>query len=344
MSSKPRKSDSGRKPPRKSGKADDLIPASSLMRAVNVVGDVWTVLILKEAFLQVHRFQELHERLHIPRQTLMLRLASLADNQILYRKPVRHRALLHEYRLTPKGLDLYDFILAVWVWHRRWDSDSKFLPGHLVHRLCGRPLIPRYACRSCARDVRREDVTTIEGDGSGFDPRPPARLSRQNDIAFARPFAREAASYPAASIIGDRWSNLVLHAIYEGTRNFFSIKEELKISSNILASRLKKLVALEILEADPQGRRIEYRVTPRGEDFYPMLSSLVAWGNRWLAGAKGPPQIMLHDCGQVLDPRYVCAHCNAVIRAWDVIAPGTAESSDVARSPSSKAEKAEAPG
>ena len=63
MSSKPRKSDSGRKPPRKSGKADDLIPASSLMRAVNVVGDVWTVLILKEAFLQVHRFQELHERL-----------------------------------------------------------------------------------------------------------------------------------------------------------------------------------------------------------------------------------------------------------------------------------------
>lgn len=321
-----------------------MIPASSLMRAVNVVGDVWTVLILKEAFLQVHRFQELHERLHIPRQTLMLRLASLADNQILYRKPVRHRTLLHEYRLTPKGLDLYDFILAVWVWHRHWDAESKFLPRRLVHGPCGHPLDPHYVCRSCVRDVRRDDVVTIDGDGSGFDPRPPARLSRQNDIALGRPFANDKTRYTAASIIGDRWSNLVLHSVFQGTRNFFTIKDELRMSSNILSSRLKKLVSLEILEADPQGRRIEYSVTPRGEDFYPMLSSLIAWGNRWLAGAKGPPQIMLHDCGQVLDPRYVCAHCNAVIRAWDVIAPGAAELSDVEGSSLSRNEAAETTG
>ena len=327
MSSRQRKTDGLRKP--HNGGRDnggDRIPASSLMRAINVVGDVWTVLILKEAFFRVHRFQELHASLRIPRQTLMLRLESLTDNQILYRKPVRRRTLVHEYRLTPKGLDLYDFILSIWAWHRRWDPESKFLPSSLVHRSCGHPLEPRFVCRSCNRELRREDVTTIEGDGSGFDPRPPARLSRQNDIAFARPFAREATRYPAASITGDRWSNLVLYSIYQGTRNFFSIKQELNISSSILSSRLKKLVALEIIEADRKGRRIEYRVTARGEDFYPMLSSLIAWGNRWFAGAKGPPQIMIHDCGQVLDPRHVCVHCSSVIRAWDVIAPDALES------------------
>jgi DNA-binding HxlR family transcriptional regulator len=323
VSSKQPTTDGDLKPRRTKARGDDeRIPASSLIRAINVVGDVWTALILKEAFLGAYRFQELHERLHIPRQTLMLRLASLTDHQILFRRPVRRKTLVHEYRLTPKGLDLYDFILSVWVWHRRWDVESKFLPRRLVHRPCGHDLEPRYVCRACNNEVRRESVATIEGDGSGLDPRPPARLSRQNDIAFVRPFARDAVRYTATTIIGDRWSNLVLHSIFQGTCNFFAIKDELKISSNVLSSRLKKLVALEILESDPRGRRIEYRVTPRGEDFYPMLVSLSAWGDRWLAGPKGPPHIRLHECEQVLDPRYVCGHCNRNIRAWDVIVPG----------------------
>jgi len=294
------------------------IPASSLVRALEVVGDTWTILILKDAFQGRRRFHEFHDSLRIPRQTLMLRLAALADNQIMFRKAVRHRTLIQEYRLTPKGLDLYNFIMAVWVWHQRWSDKQLFLPDTLYHRPCGSPLRAEFSCRQCDQPVLRRNVVLIDSPERGLDPPPGPRHSRENESAFLKGSSGKPEDLVATSIVGDRWSNLVLFSLFQGTSSYSDIKETLGISSNILSSRLKKLIALDLIAATPNGRRVDYRITPRGEDIYPMLHSLIDWADRWLAGSKGPPQIMIHSCEAVAEARYVCASCRVTLRPWDV--------------------------
>ena len=294
------------------------IPASSLVRALEVVGDAWTILILKEAFQGRRRFHEFHDNLQIPRQTLMLRLAALADNQIFFRKAVRHRTLIQEYHLTPKGLDLYNFVVSVWVWHQRWSDKQLFLPDTLYHRPCGSLLRAEFICRQCDKPVVRRDVVLMDSPERGMDPSPGPRHSRENESAFLKGSSGRPDDLVATSIVGDRWSNLVLFSLFQGTSSYSDIKDTLGISSNILSSRLKKLVALDLVQAEPNGRRVDYRITPRGEDIYPMLHSLIDWADRWLAGRKGPPQIMIHCCEAVAEARFVCASCRATLRAWDV--------------------------
>ena len=274
------------------------IQASSLVRALNVVGDAWTVLILKEAFLGVRRFNEFQESLGIPRQTLALRLAALADHHILYKRPTLHRTIVQEYRLTPKGLDLYDFIMSVWAWHKRWDIGNTFLPGELLHKPCGHTLDVRLVCRECGDPVVRADIRT-EPKSTGVEP---SRMV-------------------ATTVVGDRWSNLVLDAIFRGVNSFQAIKNELEIASNILSSRLKKLTELGLIDSASEGRRIDYFVTERGEGLFDVFLSLTGWGDRWMSGSSGVPQVLVHGCDNVLDARYVCAHCGMTVRAWDVDLP-----------------------
>ena len=301
---------------------EDGIEASSLTRALNILGDVWTVLLLREFFGGLHRFQDLQERLGVPRQTLMLRLATMTEHQILYRRAVQRRGVHYEYHLTPKGLDLYPFVIAIWDWHRQWEEGTAFMLGDLVHRPCGHRLEPALRCDTCHRAVGRADVSYAPGIGQGLDPRPPARLSRQNDAALLKS-AEGDTSLVATSIVGDRWSYLVVAAMFRGTTSFFALTRQLRISSNILSARLKKLIALGLIEPEPSGEgRRGHRLTERGESLFPTMQALMDWGDRWLAGVAGPPEVARHACGAIMHPRYTCGHCGQVIRPWDVeVAP-----------------------
>lgn len=290
------------------------IEARSLTRTLNLIGDAWTVLLLKEFFSGQHRFQDLQARLGIPRQTLMLRLARLVEAEILHRRPVMRRGVQQEYHLTPKGLDLYPFVLAVWDWHRRWDGEVAFLPARLLHRPCGQALVPRFVCEACGEEVQRDAVETRPGPGAGTDPRPAPRLSREKQATGAG-----GTGLVAASLLGDRWGYLVVAEMFRGTTSFHALSQRLRISPNTLSSRLAKLRALGLMEPlAAGGRRIDYRFTERGEALWPMLVTLSAWGDRWLAGMAGVPEVSVHRCGAVLAARYVCAACGGVVRPWDV--------------------------
>src|ERR1043165_9512296 len=85
----------------------------SLARTLAVIGDRWTLLILRDAFLKVRRFEDFEESLKIARRVLSERLALLVDEGILARVPYQDRPVRHEYRLTDKGLDLYPAILSL---------------------------------------------------------------------------------------------------------------------------------------------------------------------------------------------------------------------------------------
>jgi|SRR5690348_778603 DNA-binding HxlR family transcriptional regulator len=96
--------------------------------------------------------------------------------------------------------------------------------------------------------------------------------------------------------IGEWWTFLILREAFMGTRRFDQFRVNLGIARNILAARLKKLVARGILERTPvpdHARRVEYRMTDKGRSLFPVLMALREWGDRWVVGPHRIPVIVV---------------------------------------------------
>jgi len=296
---------------------NEKITPGSLSRALTLIGDPWALQILKESFFGVRRFHDFQSRLGISRQTLMLRLERFTDNAIFYKSPVKYERVVYEYRLTPKGADLYAFILMVWRLHRRWHLDPSVLPEKLYHRSCGHSLEINMQCSHCRETLQPETVEFQAGPGDEQSSAESLRRTRiVNELEELGP------NYLATVVLGDCWSVLVLNAVFRGLENFDAIRKSLQISSNILSARLRTLLTLELLTQEQSvddRRKLSYQVTSKGRDVYPMIISLIQWGDRWLAGSMGPPDLLWHQtCGQILHPAVYCDHCGGHLRIDDV--------------------------
>ena len=129
------------------------------------------------------------------------------------------------------------------------------------------------------------------------------------------------------SVVGDRWTLLILRDAFLRTRRFEDFQTSLGITRHRLADRLAKLVEAGIFERvryQEAPERFEYRLTEKGRDLYPVIASLVAWGDRWMAGKSGPPLELAHrECGHVMTPTFACSECGKALGARDVEArPG----------------------
>lgn len=121
-------------------------------------------------------------------------------------------------------------------------------------------------------------------------------------------------------VVGERWSLLVIRDAFLGVRRFDEFQSSLGLSRNVLAARLARLVELGVLRKEAYSERpvrYEYRLTERGKDLFPVIMSLVDWGDRHAPTAAGPPRVFLHrDCGGAVDPRHMrCHECGADIDA-----------------------------
>ncbi len=101
----------------------------SLARSLSIVGDRWTLLVLRECFLRVRRFEEFEQRLGIARHVLADRLKKLTDAGVLTKVPYQERPRREEYRLTEKGLDLYPVMLSLLDWGDKWMSGAEGPPA-----------------------------------------------------------------------------------------------------------------------------------------------------------------------------------------------------------------------
>lgn len=108
-------------------------------RSMAILGERWTVVVLREVFTGVRRFEEMRERTGIPRQVLTNRLAMLVEQGVLRRVPYREPGarVREEYRLTQKGFDLYPVLVAIREWGDRYLADPEGPPLMTVHRDCG---------------------------------------------------------------------------------------------------------------------------------------------------------------------------------------------------------------
>jgi DNA-binding HxlR family transcriptional regulator len=138
----------------------------SLARTVAVIGDRWTLLILRECFLRVRRFETFQANLGITRHLLAARLKKLVRFGVLKQNAYQARPLRHEYILTQKGLDLYPIIMAFVHWGDIHMANERGRPLLHHHKTCGHQFHPLTVCSECREPVHAKAVWTQPGPGA----------------------------------------------------------------------------------------------------------------------------------------------------------------------------------
>ena len=122
-------------------------------------------------------------------------------------------------------------------------------------------------------------------------------------------------------LIGERWTLLIVRDAFLGVRRFDDFQRSLGIARNVLQGRLERLVENGILERvryQERPERFEYRLTEKGIDLWPVMVSLLAWGDRH-AAPDGPPVVLEHrGCGGRVNDRRICESCAALLGPREV--------------------------
>jgi DNA-binding HxlR family transcriptional regulator len=127
------------------------------------------------------------------------------------------------------------------------------------------------------------------------------------------------------TVLGERWTFVVLREVFNGVRRFDDIRRHSGIPRQVLSNRLALLVQQDILRRVPyqhpgERARHEYRLTEKGFDLYPVLVAIADWGDRYLADREGPPVEFEHrDCGAVVHAVLECQQGHRVERPRQVL-------------------------
>ena len=138
----------------------------SFSRTLSVIGDRWSMMILRDCFMKVRRFDDFHDRLKIGRPILTDRLRKLVDNFVLTKVAYQQNPIRYEYRLTQKGLDLYPVVMAIVHWGDVHMGDRKGRPLLHRHATCGHDFDPVMTCSECREEVSPRAVTIRPGPGA----------------------------------------------------------------------------------------------------------------------------------------------------------------------------------
>jgi DNA-binding HxlR family transcriptional regulator len=136
--------------------------------ALQVVGEKWTFLVLREAFNGVRRFDDMRRRTGMPRQILSNRLGRLVDEGLLRKVPYREpgQRSRSEYRLTERGLDLYPLLIALLEWGNKHAANREGPLVELRHRACGAPVRLQLGCADGHLLTSAREVTPVPGPGA----------------------------------------------------------------------------------------------------------------------------------------------------------------------------------
>jgi DNA-binding HxlR family transcriptional regulator len=125
-------------------------------------------------------------------------------------------------------------------------------------------------------------------------------------------------------IVGEKWALLAIREVFLGNRRFDEMIRRTGAPRDTMAARLRSLVATGILVRLPYSEhpaRYEYRLTPAGQDLYPVILSLLRWGDEHLAGLDGPPLVIEHRCGHRLVAELTCTACGEPVKPADARLP-----------------------
>jgi DNA-binding HxlR family transcriptional regulator len=140
--------------------------ACSIARTLDVIGEPWSPLILRDVYVGLDRFEQIHADLGISRKVLTERLKWLVERGVLAREQYQVRPPRYRYALTESGTDLCDLLLVMVRWGDRWADDGAGPPVLYRHHACGNISHVELRCAHCGEAMRASDVDVLPGPGS----------------------------------------------------------------------------------------------------------------------------------------------------------------------------------
>jgi DNA-binding HxlR family transcriptional regulator len=137
----------------------------SIAKSLEVIGERWSLLIVRDILNSHRRFGEIQASLGIARNVLSARLQGLLDEDILERRAYQESPPRHEYFLTEKGLDLWPALIALMHWGDRYSAGPEGPPRLIVHKECGGEVNDRGICEACGEVLHARDARQIPGPG-----------------------------------------------------------------------------------------------------------------------------------------------------------------------------------
>ncbi len=147
----------------------------SVAQCLEVVGEWWSLMVLRDVFLGVTRFDDLRSRLGISRNVLTDRLEHLVAHGVLERVPYQQHPVRYDYQLTEKGIDLWSVLTAMRQWGDRYAAPDG-PPMELVHKGCGARVQVVETCSNCGEALGARDVRAVPGPGVRASNFPPAEM------------------------------------------------------------------------------------------------------------------------------------------------------------------------
>lgn len=297
--------------------APTLIRTCSIWRALEVVGDTPTLLVLEASWLGARKFEELRSRTGLLKALLSDRLRRLVEAGLFRKQQYCQNPPRYAYVMTDKGRGIYWTSLMLLRWETRWNQGTNRIAIELTHTRCGKKFTPEPACGSCGETIDATQVDWEEGPGVGWMKPVYSRRRQQRQSSEAATSLMQ----ESAQIMGDRWASLIMRSIFTGITRFEAIRADSGIATNILAERLNWLKSVGVIRTvTSEGvKRHEYRLTRKGVEYYPVLLMLMKWGDCHYVSPAGPPLLLVHKgCGKALDPQVVCSECRAPVSPEEV--------------------------
>ena len=289
--------------------------------AFGLLGDEWTLLLLRHALLGARRYSDFSASLPISYAVLTARLELLVRESIMERQVYQQNPVRAEYVLTAKGRGIWPILVAIWTWERTWVPEHSYDTPAMRHAACGQESTPRYCCRTCGERVTAYDLAATWGpSGSWKRSVPEARTRRRSE---SRGRAQEVFYPDTMAVFGNRWSSSLVGAAFMGITRFTDFQEVLGAPPSLLADRLASLCEREILhQVEVEGRPdwAEYKLTPKGLDFLPVIGLALEWAEHWYHAEEGPVLEWKHRaCGETFVGVLVCDRCDQELSGADIV-------------------------
>jgi DNA-binding HxlR family transcriptional regulator len=140
--------------------------ACSIARTLDVIGEPWSPLIVRNVFVGITRFDQLQQTLGISRKVLAERLRWLTETGVLERREYSARPVRHEYVLTAKGLELVEVLMVMVRWGDRWLAGDAGPPVLYRHHACGKFSHVELRCSECGQPMSATDIDVLPGPGA----------------------------------------------------------------------------------------------------------------------------------------------------------------------------------
>lgn len=301
---------------------------NSIAVANGIVGDEWTLWIVQMALNGLTQYNEYLHAGPISSAVLTARLTRLVEADVMERVRYHSRPPRHDYRLTARGRQMWPILLTMWAWEQTWVDDPAAHLPEMRHAACGSAFTPVLVCGACDHDAVARDVSGEFGPSGGWSRSIPSATTRRRSHSGSRP---DELVVQTMAMIGNRWSTALLGAAFLGATRFGEFEQRMGAPPTIVAERLRSFCDIGVLEQTPSPRRpdwVVYRLSTKGRAFFPVLASILEWGQQWFVSPEGPALRLEHSrCGHIFHPRLRCSECHERLRgsAVEIVRNGDAD-------------------